>query len=283
MKRRATLIALTGYATSGKDAFADCLVEKHGYVKVGWADALYLVCLDINPVIWQHSWKPWKWERLASIVDRVGWVEAKKIKQVRKLLQNVGSSARKHMGEDAWVNALVPKVKKLLRDGKNVVITNTRFKNEARAVSELNGNLVLINRPGVGPINDHESEGGEAFRYAIAEVDNEGTIEELAVKATTIHETLEAEANGDLEALVHPELYVTRMQQTVDRSIAVAIRTILTIAAPEQVELDDYMKRHRVSVQQDENGVTSVGVDDELAGEVFYEDGVLTIDAFVAR
>jgi hypothetical protein len=73
------------------------------------------------------------------------------------------------------------------------------------------------------------------------------------------------------------------MQQTVDRSIALAIRTIISIAAPEEADLEGYIKRHRIRVEMDENGVTSVGVDDELAGEVFYEDGVLTIDAFIAR
>jgi hypothetical protein len=283
MKRRGLLLALTGYATSGKDAFADCLVEKYHYTKFGWADAIYSFCLDINPYIWRPAWNKWPWQRLADIVGEIGWTEAKKIKQVRELLQLVGTSAREHMGEDVWVNALIPKVKKVLQTGGHVAITNTRFKNEARAVAELDGNVVKISRPGVGPVNSHISDAGEAFRYAIAEVENEGSIEELAEKASHVHETLLAEATGDKDALVHPELYVVRMQQTVDRSMAMAIRTIVSIAAPEHVELDDYIKRHRVAIHEDEDGITQVGIDGELAGEVLYEDGVLTMDAFIAR
>lgn len=279
MKRRGILIALTGYATSGKDEFADCLVREHGYVKVGWADALYRLALEINPLI-LCGWWP---RHLQDIVDDKGWTDAKKTPGVRKFLQHLGMSVRNNLGEDAWVNAILPVVRAHLRAGTDVAITNTRFKNEAAAVLELDGTLVKITRPGVGPVNEHVSDSGECFPLALAEVENNSTIEDLAEKATIIHDTLLSERTDDRTIPVHAEMYVTRLNQTAARAISLCVRNILSIAAPEDADISQYVKRHRVAVIDSDEGTTQVAVDGELAGEIFYEDGIVTMDAFIAR
>lgn len=279
MKRRGILIALTGYATSGKDEFADCLVRSHGYVKVGWADAIYRLALSLNPTIWRGWWP----RKLDAIVGAVGWTEAKKIPAVRNYLQLLGTAARDEMHENVWADSLMPAVKDHLRSGTDVVITNTRFKNEAAQVLELDGTLVKITRPGVGPVNEHVSDSGEVFPLALAEIENDSDIESLSQKANALHATLLSEKTDDHTIPVHSGMYVVRMQQTAARAISLCIRNILSIAAPEDADVSQYVKRHRVEVVQSEDGSTSVVVDGSLAGEVFYEDGVVTMDAFIAR
>ena len=183
----ATLIGLTGYATAGKDEFADKLVEDFDYVKVGFADALYEMALWINPEVTSVEGFGLK---LSDLVETKGWTEAKRIPEVRQFLQDLGTTAREHMGVNCWVNALFPKVDKLLQSGSSVVITNCRFENEARAIKERDGALVLVERPGFGPVNDHVSDAGQCFRFADFMVSNDAGKEDLRPKAADVHEKL---------------------------------------------------------------------------------------------
>ena len=62
----------------------------------------------------------------------------------RKALMYVGTEIfRKHYGEDVWVNI----VKKEICDlGGNIVVTDCRYKNEARMIKDVGGVLIYVDK-----------------------------------------------------------------------------------------------------------------------------------------
>lgn len=284
------IINLCGYATSGKDAFADALVKNHGYVKIGWADRLYKMALALNPSIYYRpKWSPigWRWP-LSSFVEKRGWTEAKKIPAIRRYLQFIGTEVvRDCLGEDAWVNAAMPDIKEAMRNGKNVVIANTRFMNEALAASSMGGFLVRIERPGVGPVNGHKSDSGEVFDLAQLSVQNSGTLEELETYADLVHESM-SNAGSDVPSHGITSVIAAKyMSSLEDRAIREAIILALRLAAPEYADVSEYSKRHHVQI----NAVTKeeqateyvVTVDGSEVGVIACEDGVLDLAVYLTR
>ena len=100
---------------------------------------------------------------------------------VRMFLQNLGTDAiRKNLHHNAWVNALFADYKPVdtrylginqSRQMPNWVIPDVRFKNEAQAIKDRGGIIIRVDRPGVGPVNNHPSEtelNDGIFDYKIA-------------------------------------------------------------------------------------------------------------------
>lgn len=167
------LIGLTGYAGAGKDEVADTLVREFGFKKIGFADPMYRIALDLNPWIRQDG------RLLRDIVERIGWTAAKRMPEVREFLQRLGESGRQNLGEGVWINAVARTLLVTNARNKNVVITNVRHENEARWVKRRGGTIVLVSRVGFGPVNDHVSDQGLAFKYATHSIDNIAGIAEL--------------------------------------------------------------------------------------------------------
>ena len=170
------IIGLTGYAQSGKDTFASILVEKYGYSRIAFADKIRDFLYGINPMV---GCSPTGY--LQDLVNLVGWDKAKQEPQVRRLLQDLGISARDIISEDIWVTAALSSVNK----DQRVVITDVRFENEAAMIKSMGGQLWRVKRSGVGPVNDHVSE-SEMDGYKVDQIFvNNGTLEELQALITT--------------------------------------------------------------------------------------------------
>jgi hypothetical protein len=170
------IIGLTGYAQSGKDTFASILVEKYGYSRIAFADKIRDFLYGINPMV---ACSPTGY--LQDLVNLVGWDKAKQEPQVRRLLQDLGISARDLISEDIWVTAALSSVSK----DQRVVITDVRFENEAAIIKSMGGQLWRVKRSGVGPVNDHVSE-SEMDGYKVDQIFvNNGTLEELQALITT--------------------------------------------------------------------------------------------------
>lgn len=170
------IIGLTGYAQSGKDTFASILVEKYGYSRIAFADKIRDFLYGINPMV---GCSPTGY--LQDLVNLVGWDKAKQEPQVRRLLQDLGISARDLISEDIWVTAALSSVSK----DQRVVITDVRFENEAAMIKSMGGQLWRVKRSGVGPVNDHVSE-SEMDGYKVDQIFvNNGTLEELQALITT--------------------------------------------------------------------------------------------------
>jgi hypothetical protein len=266
------LIGLSGYAAVGKDAFADALCDEFGYVKVGWADPLYEAALMINPVVWILPYPT----TLRSLVGKRGWTAAKRIPGVRKYLQFLGTEVvRDTLGEDVFVNKMRGKILELLRSGRSVVVTNCRFDTEIEALEKLGGTLVWVSRPGIGPVNDHVSESFIKPDRCALYVHNNGTVEDLREWATLINAAVKGH---HYDPNVHVELY----SRTVKRAIASSVRLILETAAPTSAAIDEWVKKHKVECDIDENRV-EVYVDGERAGRAAYCDNVIELDMVIAR
>ena len=134
-----TVIGITGYAQHGKDSLGDMFAEI-GFRKMAFADALRRCVATLDPVVGQYG------ERYSEVLAKVGYEEAKKLPEVRRLLQVMGTEVvRDILGEDSWVRALE---KEWTEAGmESIVITDVRFPNEAEWVHRQGGTLIRVIRP----------------------------------------------------------------------------------------------------------------------------------------
>ena len=147
------LIALSGYARSGKDTVAAYLVEEAAYQRVGFADSLREVALALDPMIPMTGFTTVP-RHLVSVIAEFGWEDAKDLfPEVRRILQRLGTEVgRGFFGDDVWVNLALGKV-----NGRTV-FPDCRFPNEAEAIRSRGGEVWRIVRPGFEPVNGHPSE-----------------------------------------------------------------------------------------------------------------------------
>ena len=169
------IIGLVGYAGSGKDEVAKFLVEKHGFERRAFADKIRDMLYEMNPMIGT--------EPLQIFVDVNGWDEAKRHPEVRRLLQKLGVSVRNHLSPSAWINPVV----RSINPGDRIVITDVRFLNEVEMIRKgfENSEIWRVERPGVGPVNNHISESELANYNADRVLVNGGTLDELGLLVQT--------------------------------------------------------------------------------------------------
>lgn len=170
------VIGLTGYAQSGKDTLASILVEKYGYSRVAFADKIRDFLYGINPMV---ACSPTGY--LRDLVNLVGWDKAKQEPQVRRLLQDLGISARELIDENIWVTTALKHIGK----DERVVVTDVRFENEAMMIKLMGGQLWRVRRPGVEAVNSHVSE-TQLDGYKVDQIFvNSGSIQDLELLIRT--------------------------------------------------------------------------------------------------
>lgn len=196
------LIGLGGYAYSGKDAFADVLEKNLGWYKTYMSKALRESLETLNPIVGldvrDHIL------RFKEAIEILGYEEAKKLPEVRALLQRMGTEVgRKLWSEDFWVDLCFKDAVKQLEAGRNVVITGIRYPNELFAIQSLSGTSVWITRPENHAVNEHSSDNSltpEDFDYTFK---NEGTLEDLD---TTVPEFLKSLGFWDAYTVSYKDL-----------------------------------------------------------------------------
>lgn len=156
------LIGLSGFARSGKDEAAKVLVEEYGFTQVAFADKLREVLYALNPYVvndYEDSFRP-----LQEVIDHFGWGSYKETQwgpEIRRLLQRLGTEAgRETLWDSIWIDAALTD----FDEDAKVVVSDPRFYNEFDAIRARGGSVWRIERPGVGPLNDHASE-TEAIDY----------------------------------------------------------------------------------------------------------------------
>lgn len=180
------IIGLAGYARTGKDTIADYLVEKHGFVRMAFADPMREALYRLDPKITVGGMPGMS---LAHAVDKLGWEQLKELSEdIRPLLQRMGTEVGRQMfGEDFWVDQA------MLRAGREdkVVFADVRFKNEAYAVGRNWGYLWRVTRPGVGPANGHRSETDlDDYEPIDSEIENDGDLKSLYRKVDQLIEEI---------------------------------------------------------------------------------------------
>jgi hypothetical protein len=192
------IVGLSGFARSGKDTFAERLVEKHGFIRLAFADTLRDFLYALNPIVDMNR----RYEAdvpdgppiyLQEVIDHYTWDHYKESHfgpEIRRLLQRLGTEAgRQTLWDTIWIDAKL----KDLDEHKNYVITDARFLNEFDAIREAAARqdhvcaIVRINRPGVEAANTHASE-LEALQYDQWDkiVTNGGTKEDLWAEADEV-------------------------------------------------------------------------------------------------
>lgn len=178
------VIALSGYARSGKDEAAKVLVEEYGFTRVAFADKLRDVLYALNPIIiadpipLRETGLP-PTSTVQVVINEYGWngyKETRWSKEIRRLLQRLGTEAgRQTLYDSIWVDAALTGHD----DDARLVITDTRFENEAQAVKDAKGEVWRISRRGVGPVNNHSSETSLDFWNFDMIIQNDKTLEEF--------------------------------------------------------------------------------------------------------
>ncbi|WP_223772956.1 hypothetical protein [Streptomyces sp. 135] len=180
-------IALTGLSRAGKDTVAARLVEKHGYVRVAFADKLKEAALKADPVIPYDlpGFGGLNHTRLSTLVDHIGWECAKDgYPEVRRFLQDYGQTIRE-LDPLFWVKAAWPQVRAAQVQGRPLVFTDVRYQNEADYLTMHGFDIVRVKRPGQTP-GSHPSEREMLDYPADHEIVNGGSLEGVAGLADSL-------------------------------------------------------------------------------------------------
>jgi hypothetical protein len=180
------IIGLTGRAGAGKDTAAQALTDI-GWERIAFADPIRQALLNLDPIV---EVAPGSFERLSSLIHRLGWDEAKKLPEVRRLLQRLGTEAGRDIhGDMCWLTIASKKVFIATRnDVPGIVFTDMRFANEWRFISSLQGKTVRIfNSRTENDAVTHLSEAHGSVPVDFT-INNNGTIDELKTAMLAIVE-----------------------------------------------------------------------------------------------
>ena len=190
------IIGMGGRKESGKDTVADFLVEEHGYTKHEMSSVLHDIFMVMDPWVSVREDEAEISEfirpgfmRYSTLCATVGYVEAKRFREVRRLLQALGTDVGRNMiSEDVWVDVMRHKI---TNTEGNVVFTGVRYPNERALLRELGGTAVWVNRPGLPEGDTHTSEtslGQEDFDMVL---DNTADLAHLRKVADGLHRNLD--------------------------------------------------------------------------------------------
>jgi len=135
------LVAIHGKLGTGKDTLASFLTDHTPY---SFADPLRKGLLALNPWVLltetdlirinstpYYGWPFEGWIPLNILVEAVGWDEAKRHPEVRRLMQAYGTEAGRDIhGKDCWVKL----AEEFVGNHEKVVIRDVRFQNEVDAI-----------------------------------------------------------------------------------------------------------------------------------------------------
>jgi hypothetical protein len=198
------VLALTGGARTGKDTVGNYLVEKYGYTRIAFADPIKQCVLALNPevriehfdhpdVVQYATYAVYPYMRVADIVQQFGWEIAKEVKEVRIMLQRMGTEVGRDIITPAldlesslWIEIAEKKVDTILFNGP-VVITDERFDDEAGFVWNYEeGKNIRLTNPNAPAVASHSSENGVDSGLIDIELVNDGTLEDLYKKVDDI-------------------------------------------------------------------------------------------------
>jgi len=147
------IISLSGKKRSGKSTVAKHLTNK-GWWEVSWAYPLKeVIGKQLFGLSYEQMYGSMQYKE--AIISEWGL-------SPRQILQVVGTDLfRRYICDDFWVRIGIRKIKELQEKNPNlnIVISDTRFLNEADAIKTLGGHLVWLHRENNPYSNDnHPSE-----------------------------------------------------------------------------------------------------------------------------
>ena len=193
------IVGISGKAQSGKDTVCKMIVYTVWY---------YNCSQRLQPFSLEHYNNTY--EKFGDVIDFTYWYKtsfANKLKQclsdilnvsickfednefkksevewlgitVRELLQKFGTAIRNEISDDFWVKACLNNLEK----DDDYLITDVRFKSEAKGIKDLEGIIIRVNREGAGAgnhISEIDLDDYPLFDYVI---NNDGSMEDLLLK-----------------------------------------------------------------------------------------------------
>lgn len=167
------LIGLTGLAGSGKDTVRRMLEEDHEFVGLAFADPIRQM---IGELLASNGFSTeWMYER-ALKEQPIDGLDV----SYRQLAQTLGTEWGRAIHPDFWLRIAGQFIADQRRQGeRQFVISDVRFVNEAQWVKDAGGEVWRIDRPGIDPVRDHESERQVLQIVPDRVLDNSGSVEDL--------------------------------------------------------------------------------------------------------
>ena len=176
------IIAFSGAQGAGKTTAAEFLRNNHGYKIRAFADPIYEILFEMDPVLTTDSpLEAYKYIRLSDLLETESMDSIKRgYPEVRSLLQKIGTEwGRAIHGPDCWVEYMM-RSRPIL---EYTVIPDVRFWNEWLFVKNSGGNMIHIKKPGAVVVNPgHASEQFDTTKTADYFIENSGTVEEFHTK-----------------------------------------------------------------------------------------------------
>lgn len=186
------ILGISGRAGSGKDAAASVLIERYGFVRVGFADEIKRTAQRFFGWDDDRLWGPS--ERRNEPDPKWGGLTA------RRALQVLGTEVGRQLHPDVWVRAALATIARgpthlsYDEDGyivasveaKGFVIPDVRFRNEVEAIRAAGGTVLRVVRPGAGLGGDagahaSENELTDSDPFFDFRIVNDGTLVDFEV------------------------------------------------------------------------------------------------------
>ena len=206
---KTSLVGFGGPKEHGKDSLAGFLADSSDTVVMGMSDRLLDAFVQLNPLIMVlpgYGIRAVDGSRLqglmrgATLVKLAGFVEAKRVPEVRTMLITLGTGIVRDIAPNAWVDHMSNRIQGELSAGRKVLVTGIRFPNELAMVRDLGGSTIWVERPG-HPVSGDRS---DATEHSLSAEDfdmlvlNNATLTELEAKAQLIR--------SDIPGLCTPRL-----------------------------------------------------------------------------
>lgn len=189
------IIGVSGKAQSGKDTVSKMIAYTIWYYN--YSQRLEPFGIDhynshqyaIWRTDWYHNSFANKLKQCLSIVlntNTVSQFEDNEFKKsevewlgitVRELLQKFGTAIRNEVCDDFWVKACLKDYDK----NDNWIISDVRFKSEAKGIKDLEGILLRVNREGAGAGNHISEIDLDDYSFDCV-INNDGSMEDLLLK-----------------------------------------------------------------------------------------------------
>jgi len=153
------VVGMVGHARHGKDSVAQ-FGAPYGYKRYAFADNVRRALYALDPLVAITPRADEEYARLVprasrvglglviglrSLVDTIGWDDAKSHVNVRQYLQRMGTEAvRDVVAYDAWIMALKKQLDRERPD--RAIVTDVRFPNERDAIKSWGGTIVRVVR-----------------------------------------------------------------------------------------------------------------------------------------
>ena len=146
------IIAICGHKFSGKSTVARLLGNATGYEVISFADKLKDITCVLSGCT-REDLEDYDFKETQLVPDylRTYCLNAEK-PTFRAFLQHFGSEVMRGVNDNIWIDCTLSNCK------KDVIISDCRFPNEAKAVKARGGIVIKVVRPSVVSEDSHQSE-----------------------------------------------------------------------------------------------------------------------------